>query len=62
MGRNADFKIYQTAVGDRIYRLALEEAGAHIEYLILRGLIQIENDSEVQAAPEPIPIYYRTTP
>ena len=41
--------------------LALEEAGAHIEYLVLRGLIHIDNFSDVQAAHEPIPIYYRTT-
>ncbi len=41
--------------------LALEEAGAHIEYLALRGLVHIENFDHVQSAHEPIPIYYRTT-
>jgi len=41
--------------------LALEEAGAHIEYLALRGLIHIENFAHVHTADEPIPIYYRTT-
>lgn len=43
--------------------LALEEAGAHIEYLYLRGLIQLENFTEAQAAKDPIPLYYsRITP
>lgn len=43
--------------------LALEEAGAHIEYLYLRGLLEIANLDEITTADVPIPIYYsRTVP
>jgi glyoxylase-like metal-dependent hydrolase (beta-lactamase superfamily II) len=43
--------------------LALEEAGAHIEYLYLRGLLEIDNLDEITSADVPIPIYYiRTIP
>lgn len=41
--------------------LALEEAGAHIEYLYLRGLIKIANLDEIQATDRPVPIYYART-
>ncbi|MFO8036610.1 MAG: MBL fold metallo-hydrolase [Anaerolineales bacterium] len=41
--------------------LALEEAGAHIEYLYLRGLIEITNLNEITSADVPIPIYYSRT-
>ncbi len=39
--------------------LALEEAGAHVEYLYQRGLLGIENLAELEAASGPIPIRYR---
>jgi len=39
--------------------LALEEAGAHVEYLYQRGLLGIENLSELEADTTPIPIRYR---
>ncbi len=42
--------------------LALEEAGAHIEYLYLRGLLEIKNLDEVTTADVPVPIYYSRTP
>lgn len=43
--------------------LALEEAGAHIEYLHLRGLIKIANLQEIHHTDTPIPILYsRSTP
>ena len=40
--------------------LALEEAGAHVEYLYQRGLLGIENLAELESASGPAPIrYYR---
>jgi glyoxylase-like metal-dependent hydrolase (beta-lactamase superfamily II) len=39
--------------------LALEEAGAHVEYLYQRGLIRIENLSELENGRDPIPIRYQ---
>ncbi len=40
--------------------LALEEAGAHVEYLYLRGCLGIANLSEVERAPSGAPLrYYR---
>jgi glyoxylase-like metal-dependent hydrolase (beta-lactamase superfamily II) len=42
--------------------LALEEAGAHVEYLYQRGLLGIENLAELEAASEPLPIRYRCLP
>jgi glyoxylase-like metal-dependent hydrolase (beta-lactamase superfamily II) len=41
--------------------LALEEAGAHVEYLYQRGLLGIANLAEMESSREPIAIrYYRT--
>jgi glyoxylase-like metal-dependent hydrolase (beta-lactamase superfamily II) len=42
--------------------LALEEAGAHVEYLYQRGLLGIENLEEVERAPQPLPVRYRCLP
>jgi glyoxylase-like metal-dependent hydrolase (beta-lactamase superfamily II) len=42
--------------------LALEEAGAHVEYLYQRGLLGIENLEEVERAGQPLPIRYRCLP
>lgn len=39
--------------------LALEEAGAHVEYLYQRGLLGIENLTELENNHETIPIRYR---
>ena len=39
--------------------LALEEAGAHVEYLYQRGLLNIENLAELDNSPAPAPIRYR---
>ncbi|HEX6304593.1 MAG TPA: MBL fold metallo-hydrolase [Anaerolineales bacterium] len=39
--------------------LALEEAGAHVEYLYQRGQLAIENISELENSTIPIPIRYR---
>jgi glyoxylase-like metal-dependent hydrolase (beta-lactamase superfamily II) len=40
--------------------LALEEAGAHVEYLYQRGLLGIENLEELENSTGPVPIrYYR---
>jgi glyoxylase-like metal-dependent hydrolase (beta-lactamase superfamily II) len=41
---------------------ALEEAGAHVEYLYQRGLLGIENLEEVERAPQPLPVHYRCLP
>ena len=40
--------------------LALEEAGAHVEYLYQRGLLRIENLAELEKEIAPVPIQYRT--
>lgn len=42
--------------------LALEEAGAHVEYLYQRGLLAIENLTELENSPEPTAIRYRCLP
>jgi glyoxylase-like metal-dependent hydrolase (beta-lactamase superfamily II) len=42
--------------------LALEEAGAHVEYLYQRGLLGIENLPELESAAGPLPIRYRCLP
>jgi glyoxylase-like metal-dependent hydrolase (beta-lactamase superfamily II) len=39
--------------------LALEEAGAHVEYLYQRGLLEIENLEEVSRNSRSVPIRYR---
>ncbi len=39
--------------------LALEETGAHVEYLYQRGALAIANLDEVQAQPPPVPLYYQ---
>ena len=39
--------------------LALEETGAHVEYLDQRGLLRINNLGEVEQNHEPVPIYYQ---
>jgi glyoxylase-like metal-dependent hydrolase (beta-lactamase superfamily II) len=38
--------------------LALEETGAHVEYLFERGLLRIENFTEYENANGPVPILY----
>ncbi len=38
--------------------LALEEAGAHVEYLYQRGLLGVENLGELEAGDKPTPIRY----
>jgi len=38
--------------------LALEEAGAHVEYLYQRGLLGIANLSELESTQDPVPIRY----
>jgi len=40
--------------------LALEETGAHIEYLYQRGMLSIENLEELESCAKPIPIRYRS--
>jgi glyoxylase-like metal-dependent hydrolase (beta-lactamase superfamily II) len=42
--------------------LALEEAGAHVEYLYQRGLLGIENLAEMEACAGSTPIRYRCLP
>jgi glyoxylase-like metal-dependent hydrolase (beta-lactamase superfamily II) len=42
--------------------LALEEAGAHVEYLYQRGRLGIDNLEELENTPEPAPICYRCLP
>lgn len=39
--------------------LALEEAGAHVEYLYQRGYLEITNLEEIGASSGRVPIYYR---
>lgn len=39
--------------------LALEETGAHVEYLEQRGLLRVNNLAEVEQNHDPIPIYYQ---
>lgn len=40
--------------------LALEESGAHVEYLYQRSILGIANLAELEASDSPIPIYYQT--
>ncbi|MDD5468396.1 MAG: MBL fold metallo-hydrolase [Anaerolineales bacterium] len=40
--------------------LALEEAGAHVEYLYQRGLLAIHNLEEIERADGPLPTRYRS--
>jgi len=40
--------------------LALEEAGAHVEYLHQRGLLEIANRDELESTPSQVPIRYQT--
>jgi glyoxylase-like metal-dependent hydrolase (beta-lactamase superfamily II) len=42
--------------------LALEEAGAHVEYLYQRGQLGIDNLDELESNTEPAPIRYRCLP
>ena len=42
--------------------LALEEAGAHVEYLYQRGLLGVENLQELEASEAPIAVRYRCLP
>ena len=42
--------------------LALEEAGAHVEYLYQRGQLGIDNLDELVSSPEPAPLRYRCLP
>ena len=39
--------------------LALEEAGAHVEYLYQRGFLGIDNLQDVEASSQPVPIRYK---
>jgi glyoxylase-like metal-dependent hydrolase (beta-lactamase superfamily II) len=39
--------------------LALEEAGAHVEYLYQRGFLKIANLAEVEESPKLVPIQYK---
>ncbi len=39
--------------------LALEEAGAHVEYLYQRGFLEIANLDELESASGPVPLRYR---
>lgn len=39
--------------------LALEEAGAHVEYLAQRGRLRISNLAEMESNPGPVAIYYQ---
>jgi hypothetical protein len=39
--------------------LALEEAGAHVEYLAQRGRLRISNLAEMESNSGPISIYYQ---
>jgi glyoxylase-like metal-dependent hydrolase (beta-lactamase superfamily II) len=42
--------------------LALEETGAHMEYLYQRGMLGIENLEELESEPGPLPIRYCSLP
>ncbi|MGE5224068.1 MAG: MBL fold metallo-hydrolase [Omnitrophica WOR_2 bacterium] len=50
--------LFQNVSGYNIL-LALEEAGAHVEYLYQRGLLEIENLDALEASDKPVPIIYR---
>ena len=42
--------------------LALEEAGAHVEYLYQRGLLAIDNLLDLESSSGPAAICYRSLP
>ena len=42
--------------------LAVEEAGAHVEYLYQRGRLAIQNLTDLEKNPNPIPIIFQSTP
>jgi len=42
--------------------LAIEEAGAHIEYLHQRGYLGIHNLDEIEHGEQPLAIYYQSLP
>lgn len=55
-------EVSKTLFGDVVgynVLLAIEETGAHVEYLYQRGQIEIANLAEMEAAREPIPLLYR---
>ena len=39
--------------------LAIEEAGAHVEYLYQRGMLTLENYEQMENSIEPFPLYYK---
>jgi glyoxylase-like metal-dependent hydrolase (beta-lactamase superfamily II) len=39
--------------------LAIEEAGAHVEYLYQRGMLVLDNYEQMESTSEPIPLYYK---
>jgi glyoxylase-like metal-dependent hydrolase (beta-lactamase superfamily II) len=51
-------KLFGTVKGYNIL-LALEEAGAHVEYLYQRGMLRIENLAELEQGVGLVPIRYR---
>ncbi len=42
--------------------LAVEEAGAHVEYLVQHGRLAIQNLTDLENNPNPIPIIFQSTP
>jgi glyoxylase-like metal-dependent hydrolase (beta-lactamase superfamily II) len=52
-------KILFTDVHGYNVLLALEEAGAHVEYLYQRGLLEITNLEELEKSQGPVPLKYR---
>jgi glyoxylase-like metal-dependent hydrolase (beta-lactamase superfamily II) len=47
-------------VGGYTILLALEEAGAHVEYLYQRGFLEIENIKDIEDNPKLVPIQYHS--
>lgn len=39
--------------------LAIEEAGAHVEFLYQRGMLTLENYEQMENSDEPLPLYYQ---
>ena len=39
--------------------LAVEEAGAHVEYLYQRGMVVLDNYEQLERTVEPVPLYYK---
>jgi hypothetical protein len=57
IGELSDF-LFGKAVGyDAL--LALEEAGAHVEYLYQRGELVLENFEQMESSDNHIPLYYK---